>query len=177
MNVIDTILLVLLSLFALRGYFKGFFREIFSLMGLVTGFIAAIRYDDFLATLWAEYWKLSFFILKALSFVVLFFIVYFAFNLLGWLLHRSAQFFVLRAVNRAGGILVGAGKGIVVLALLLSVVVALPFSSARMSQTLKESYLANPLNRLGQQLIQMGKERLLHQEESQAQKTESAENL
>ena len=63
---------VLLFLFGLRGYVKGFFREIFSLAGLIIGFMAAARYNHTVATLGEEYWKISPFILKGASFVGIF---------------------------------------------------------------------------------------------------------
>ena len=45
-NWIDPILLVILFLFGLRGYFKGLFRETLSLGGLIVGFMLAARYDE-----------------------------------------------------------------------------------------------------------------------------------
>ncbi|TMA05504.1 MAG: CvpA family protein, partial [Deltaproteobacteria bacterium] len=83
MNTVDPVLVLILFLFALRGYFRGLFRESFSLLGLFLGFMAAIRYDDPVAALWKGYWKFSPAVLKAVAFVVLFFVVYFVLNLVG----------------------------------------------------------------------------------------------
>ena len=80
MNIVDPILLGLLLFFALRGYFKGLFRETFSLLGLVVGFMVAVRYDEPVAALWAESWKPSYFLLRAITFVALFFLAYFGLN-------------------------------------------------------------------------------------------------
>jgi len=79
-NIIDIILLVLLSLFALRGYFKGLFRESFSLLGLFIGFMVAVSYVNPIIVLFGSYWKFSPIILKAIVFVLLLFLVYFVFN-------------------------------------------------------------------------------------------------
>ena len=101
MNIIDIILLVLLSLFALRGYFKGLFRESFSLLGLFVGFMVAVRYVEPGTALLKGYWEFSPIILKAIVFIFLLFIVYFVFNLAGWLLHRSAKLLFLQGVLRS----------------------------------------------------------------------------
>lgn len=160
-NIIDPILLVLLSLFALRGYFKGLFREIFSLVGLFAGFMVAVRYGESVAALWMGYWKFSFIILKAITFIVLFFTVYFIFSLAGWLLHRFAKFLFLQGVNRAGGILLGTGKGAAILALIIYFLIS---SSLMPGNIMDASYLTPPLHQFGQGLIRIGKVTLLPQE-------------
>ena len=167
MTIIDPILLVLLFFFALRGYFKGLFREAFSLLGLLVGFVIAVRYDEAAAVFWSDYWKLSFIVLKALAFIALFFVVYFAFNLLGWVLNRSAKVFFLQAFNRVGGVVVGAGKGAVVLAVIVFLLSASPFTSQKMLQKMKESYLVPTLNRFGQEIIRIGRANLFPPEDSE----------
>jgi membrane protein required for colicin V production len=113
-NWIDPILLVIPFLFGLRGYFKGLFRETFSLGGLIVGFMLAARYDEPVANLAESYWDVSPFILKGTAYVAIFFVVYFLFAVVCWVLHRSAKVFFLRTINRIGGIAVGLGKGMAV---------------------------------------------------------------
>ena len=160
MNSVDPILLVLLSLFALRGYFKGLFREAFSLLGLFVGFMVAVRYDEPLATLWADTWKSSYFVLRAITFVALFFVTYFSLNLVGWLLHRSASLLFLQGINRLGGIALGMGKGAAVLALGVFLLISSPFMSQKMKERMDRSYLVPLLNQLGHGLLRLGKANL-----------------
>ncbi len=171
-NIIDPILLVLLSLFALRGYFKGLFREIFSLLGLFAGFMVAVRYDESVAALWTGYWKFSFIILKAITFIVLFFTVYFIFSLAGWLLHRFAKFLFLQGVNRVGGIVLGTGKGAAILALIIYFLISSSLMPGKMRKRMDESYLTPPLHQFAQGLIRIGKVTLLPQEGLQPQEKE-----
>ena len=88
-----------------------------SLAGLVIGFLVAARYGDVAAQYAAQHWKLSPLLLKGSGFVAIFFVIYFGFNLAGWLLHRSEKMLFLKTVNRAGGIALGVGKGAAVAAL------------------------------------------------------------
>ena len=161
--------MVLLSLFALRGYFKGLFRETFSLAGLIVGFMVAVRYDEPVAALWTHYWKSSFILLRAVTFVGLFFIIYITFGLAGWLLHRAAKVLLIQTVNRMGGILMGAGKGAAVLALIIFLLASFPLMPPKAKQRLDQSYLAPPLHQFAEFLIRIGKANLLPADDSEAQ--------
>jgi membrane protein required for colicin V production len=159
-NIVDPILLGLLLLFALRGYFKGLFREVFSLLGLVVGFMVAVRYDEPVAAMWAASWTSSYFLLRAITFVSLFFLAYFGLNLVGWLLHRSASLLFLQGINRIGGVVVGAGKGAALLALLIFFLTSSPFLPSQATQRIHQSFLAPLLSQFAQGLILFGRANL-----------------
>ena len=167
-NIVDAILLVLLSLFALRGYLKGFFREAFSLLGLFVGLMAAVRYEQSVAALWAESWKFSFIFLRAVTFMALFFLTYFSLNLIGWLLHRAASLPFLQGINRIGGIVVGTGKGAAILALAVFFLTSTPLVSGKTKESIGHSYLVPALNQLAQGLVEWSKAGLLEPKESRA---------
>ncbi|MFQ5850739.1 MAG: CvpA family protein [Candidatus Binatia bacterium] len=160
MSIVDLILLFLVSLFAIRGYFKGLVREIFSLLGLLFGFMVTVRYGELVLGLWQDYWKISPIVLKAVGFITLFLAVYFAFSLTGWLLHRSLKFLFLVGLNRVGGILLGTGKGAALLALILFLLGSSPLIPKQTRQRVDDSYLALPLYRFGQGLFEIGRDTL-----------------
>jgi membrane protein required for colicin V production len=165
-NALDIVLLSLLFLFALRGYVKGFFREIFSLAGLIVGFMAAARYNHIVATLSHEYWKDSPLLLKGASFVAIFFAVYVSFNLLGWFFHHSEKFLFLQTLNRAGGIVIGIGKGAAVMALIVFLMSSASWIPSSASKRIKTSVLVPSLSRLGEFIIRVGKERIFTTEDN-----------
>jgi membrane protein required for colicin V production len=167
-NWVDPILLSVLFLFGLRGYFKGLFRETFSLGGLVVGFMLAVRYDQPVATWAAFYSNVPPVVLKGAAFVALFFVVYFIFALVGWLLHQSEKILFLQTINRLGGIAVGVGKGAAIAALLVFFVGSSAFVSGSTRERLEDSYLGPPLSQLGQGMIRLGKEKLFPKEGDQA---------
>lgn len=169
MSIIDSILLLLVSLFGLRGYFKGLFRESFSLLGLVAGFMVAVRYDEPVAAFLSGYWKLPLIFLKAGGFVGLFLSIYLVLSLAGWLLHRSAKMLLLQNINRVGGVVVGAGKGTAFLALGIFLLLSLPLMPQGAKRKMDESFLGPPLYRLARELVRVGKANLLPREEVQAQ--------
>jgi membrane protein required for colicin V production len=167
-NWIDPILLVVLFIFGLRGYFKGLFRETFSLGGLVIGFMVAVRYDEAVAAFAGLYWNVSSLILKGGAFVALFFIVYFIFAIAGWVLHRSAKVLFLQTINRLGGIAVGLGKGTAVMALIIFFVTSSAWTPRSTRERVEDSYLGPPLSQLAVKLIRVGKEKLFPEESHRA---------
>jgi len=160
-NWVDLILLAVLALFGLRGFFRGLFREVLSLAGLIVGFLIAARYGDAAAQYVAQHWKLSPLLLKGAGFVTIFFLIYFGFNLIGWLLHRSEKMLFLQTANRAGGIVMGVGKGAALAALALFLLSSSSLLSQPARDSLGSAYLVQPLSQLGESLIKAGKERML----------------
>ncbi|HTM08853.1 MAG TPA: CvpA family protein [Verrucomicrobiae bacterium] len=173
-NTVDMILLAILFLFALRGYFKGLFREIFSLAGLAAGFVLASRYDERVAALLAENWKNSFIILRAASFVMIFFVVYFCFNIVGWLLHRSSSVIFLQGINRIGGVVVGAGKGAALSGIAILFLASTPLLPSKTQDRLGRSYLVPAFERFAQQLVSFGRSKLLDAAEPPSQERNAA---
>lgn len=169
MNLVDPILLVILFLFGLRGYFKGLFREIFSLAGLVAGFVMAVRYDETVAAVAESYWKISPIVLKGAAFVAVFFVVYFLFSLIGWLLHHSEKLLFLNTINRIGGVAVGVGKGTAFAALIVFVIASTSWIPLPARKQLQDSYLVPPLSRLAEVIIRLGKEKLFLNDSAHAQ--------
>ena len=160
-NWIDLTVISVLSLFGLRGYFRGLFREVLSLIGLLAGFFVASRYSDAAAAWGAAYWKLTPFLLKGIAFIALFFIVHFVFNLVGWLLHRLAGAMFLKTVNRVGGVAMGVGKGTAIVALLALFLTSASWLPGSTRDNLERALLIGPLSQLGGGILRMGKERLL----------------
>jgi membrane protein required for colicin V production len=157
-----------LVLFGLRGYFRGLFREVFSLLGLAAGFVGAARYAEAAGAFVASYWPGPAILLKGLGFVFCFFFIYVLFNLAGWLLHRSAKALLLQTVNRFGGILLGLGKGVALAALAVFTVTSTSLMPPAARQKLEQSYLVAPLTTLADALIRVGKAKIFIQESSQA---------
>ena len=160
-NWIDVILASALALFGLRGFFRGFFREIFSLLGLIAGFMFAIAFAQPAANYTAQWWTLPPLVLKGGTFIAIFFVVYFGFSLIGWLLHRSESLLFLKSLNRAGGVLVGLGKGAAILALLVLFLVDAASASKAREESLHGSYLVAPLSRFAEGIIWLGKQQVL----------------
>ncbi len=164
MNWVDLIVLTVLALFGLRGFFRGLFREVLSLAGLAVGFMLAVAYDQEIAAYVAGHWTVSPIVLKGSAFVAIFFLVYFVFSLVGWLLHRSEKLLFLQTLNRSGGIAIGVGKGAAVIALAIFLLTSAAWLPQSARDNLDGSYLSAPLSQLAEHLVRMGKERIFSNE-------------
>lgn len=136
-------------------------------MGLVAGFMVAVRYDERVAALLTHRWDYSLILLKAGAFIALFFAVYFASSLMGWLLNRFAKFLFLQGVNRIGGVLLGAGKGASVLALMVFFLLSFPLTPQQLRQNIQDSYLASSLYQFARVLVRFGKASLFPRQGSE----------
>lgn len=160
MNWVDLIVIAILALFGLRGFFRGLFREVFSLAGLLCGFMLAVAYDRQVADLAAAYWKFSPLVLKGGAFIAIFFVVYFLFSVAGWLLHRSEKLLFLQTVNRTGGVAIGMGKGAALTALAIFFLSSAAWLPEAARENIAGSYFISPLSQLGEGLIRIGKEKI-----------------
>jgi membrane protein required for colicin V production len=163
-NWVDLIVLAVLALFGLRGFFRGLFREALSLAGLVVGFMLAVAYDQDVALYAAGYWTVSPIVLKGSAFVAIFFLIYFVFSLAGWLLHRSEKLLFLKTLNRSGGIAIGVGKGAAVTALAILLLTSAAWLPQSARDNLDGAYLSAPLSQLAEHLVRMGKEKFFSNE-------------
>jgi membrane protein required for colicin V production len=118
-NRIDVILAIVLTLFAIRGFWRGFSREFFGFIGLIGGIaIAAAMYGAVAASIPEPVPHGA---RPVVAFAVLFFTVNLAANLLGALVHHLLGLVFLSPVNRIAGAAFGAAKGaaLMLIALLL----------------------------------------------------------
>lgn len=144
MNIVDAVLAAVLCVFAVRGYVKGLFREVFALLGLAVGFIVSVRYYEPVSLL-IDSWPYSPLLLKGLVFTVLFLLVYIALNWVGYMLHRSAKVLFLGGFDRLGGLLVGGSKGALFLGIGLFFVISQSWVPQDYQQQFGRAALVGPL--------------------------------
>lgn len=142
MSRIDVVLAVVVGLFAVRGFWRGFAREIFALIGLVGGVaIAGAYYPDAAMMLPPEVPDIA---RPAIAFLGLFVGVALAAKLVGLLVQRLLGLVLLSPLDRIGGILFGAAKGVALIALGIIVVRAVTPPHA-LDRACADSVLMRPL--------------------------------
>jgi len=119
MNRVDLALALLLAVCALRGYWRGLFRECFGLLALLAGVTAAFEFTALGSGWLQQYLRLPTPLQTGASFVVIFVLVHTTVNLLGVLVDRLASALLLGGINGLAGAVLGASKGVAVLAFVL----------------------------------------------------------
>jgi membrane protein required for colicin V production len=139
---IDVGLAVILALFALRGFQRGFSRELFALIGLIGGVaIAGAHYADAAVMLPPEVPDI---VRPAVAFAGIFLGVALAAKLAGMLLHRLLGLTLLSPLDRIAGIFFGAAKGAAIITLGVMVVRAITPPKA-LEKVCADSVLMQPV--------------------------------
>ena len=121
MSVLDIILGALLLFGLVRGFMKGLFVEVASLVALVAGVYGAIHFSNFAADLLQSRFDWSEKTINITAFAITFVIIVLAISLAGKALTKIADFAALGIINKLLGGVFGALKIGLILSVLLIV--------------------------------------------------------
>jgi len=118
MNIFDIVIAALLVFAFVRGFMKGFFVEVASLIALVGGVWGAIHFSYFVADLLEERvdWEENYISLAA--FAITFILIVIAVSALGKALTKMADFAALGLVNKIMGGVFALLKSVVILSVI-----------------------------------------------------------
>ncbi len=134
MNWVDLMMAIVLIGFAIRGLMKGFFRELFSLVGLFIGlWVALLKF-----VLVGEWLQTKLPLTDPLPFHVAFLAIFFGVSALagvcGYVLHKVVKILFVGWLDAVVGLGFGLIKGVVILTVLLFLLAHLPLSGAVAAQ-------------------------------------------
>jgi membrane protein required for colicin V production len=156
MSVLDLVLVGLLVVAAVRGFFRGLLREVFGLAGLVAGLYLAGLHAEALAPQIAAALDVSVILAKLVAGVGIVLVAWIVGGLLGRVADRIARAVFLGPLNRIAGIAAGTAKGAAALGLALVFVQrAAPESEVKVE--IDRSPIARPLVELAEHLIEAGR--------------------
>lgn len=149
MSVIDIVLLALLLFGLIRGFMKGFFVEVASLLALVAGVYGAIHFSNFAGSFLHDKTEWDEKTVNIVAFAITFVIIVLAIALAGKALTKLANFAALGILNKLLGGLFGALKFGLILSVILIVFDSLnstiPFTD---DKTIEDSILYKPVKSL-----------------------------
>ncbi|MFY0628752.1 MAG: CvpA family protein [Flavobacteriaceae bacterium] len=118
MNVFDIVIVVLLIFAFVRGFMKGFFVEVASLIALIGGIFGAIHFSYFASDILEEYvdWDENYIALTA--FAVTFIVIVIAVSFLGKVLTKMADFAALGLINKILGGIFALLKSVLILSVI-----------------------------------------------------------
>ena len=131
LGLVDLILLAIIIFFAVRGFFSGFIRELFGLFGFVMGFAFASRYAYEVGQ-WIKGRVFDFgseSLSTLLGFILVFLIIWLLFLLLSELVFRLTKTAFPKYLNGLLGVLFGALKAFLMLAVVLHFAFRVEFMS------------------------------------------------
>ena len=149
MSVIDVVLLALLLFGLVRGFIKGLFVEVASLVALIAGVYGAIHFSDFAATFLQDKTEWNEKTINITAFAITFTIIILAIALAGKALTKLADFAALGLFNKIlGGVFGGLKVGFILSVILIvfdSLNNTLPFTD---KEDIEDSILYEPVKSL-----------------------------
>src|SRR6185369_12740886 len=145
-NPIDIALVILIILSVLNGYRRGFVHGVFDLAGWMLSLVAALRYYQPVAQwigpridLWSEVWD------QPIAFVLVALLVGMTVQAIGiWLLMQLPSDIQERQTNRLLGVIPGFINGVIVVAIVSALLLAIPLTES-LSERTRDSVLVNRL--------------------------------
>ncbi|MFS4484203.1 CvpA family protein [Hyunsoonleella sp. 2307UL5-6] len=154
MAIIDIILGALILFGLIRGFMKGLFVEVASLVALVAGVYGAIHFSNFAAEFLMEKVSWDEKYINIVAFAITFIVIVFAIALAGKALTKLANFAALGIINKLLGGVFGALKIGVILSVIVMVFDSLnntiPFTS---DEDLEDSILYEPVKSLAPRIF------------------------
>lgn len=148
-NPVDIGIGVIIAFCVIRGFFRGFIKEIFSLAGALAGFyIACIYFTDAAALLvrWAPVLPY----VNVIGFIAIFITVFVLVSLLGAGIKYLLNIVFLGWVDRIFGVVFGAAKGILIGAMVL---LGLTAFAPQVASMITSSSLAPDVTRISEKMI------------------------
>ncbi|WP_298550277.1 CvpA family protein [uncultured Algibacter sp.] len=121
MGVIDIVLGALILFGLVRGFMKGLFVEVASLVALVAGVYGAIHFSNFAAEFLQTKTEWNEKTINIVAFAITFVVIVLAIGLAGKALTKLADFAALGIINKLAGGVFGALKIVLILSVVLNI--------------------------------------------------------
>jgi membrane protein required for colicin V production len=154
MNFIDLTILIVVSLFVIRGILRGFVMEITGLVGLIAGYLVAMLFLGQLTQLVLSVFpSLPKALVQVVSFLLLFIAANLLLKILAHLLTKTLKLALLGWLNHLLGGIVGLTKSIILLSMVVFLFSFVPFLNLLLAKAdIEHSALYPVLHMLGPKL-------------------------
>lgn len=127
---IDIIIIVSLAFTTINGIRRGLIRSIFDVLAMLVAVFVAMAWYKNLAFMLAPYLKIPEMMANVLSFTVCWIIVFYAVQLVGTTVHKVLGRSFFAPINILGGGLLGLGKGLIIIGIVINLVIVFPLPTA-----------------------------------------------
>jgi len=147
MNSFDITLLVIISVFSIRGIFRGLITELTVLIALIAGYILGFIYvQEGVHILQKLFPALPEFATRVIAFTAIFLTVNISLRMLAKVLNKFASFTFMQSVNKIAGGVFGAAKAALFISIFFILLEIIPFAGQIQKKTgAAESRLYKPV--------------------------------
>jgi len=144
MNAIDVFILIILALFIIKGLFRGLIIEVFTLAGLLIGYVVALKGFGLVTAIIDSMVELPALLVTTLGFLIIFIGILVIFRVAAGLVKKFAKWTLLGWVDHLCGGVFGMLKGALIASLLALLFSLIPMSED-MQKTQDDSLLFKPI--------------------------------
>ena len=142
-NVLDIIILTILSITTAIGLWKGFVKQVLTLVGVIIGYVFALR---LYITVSKNITGVDHEIAKIISFIGIFILCIILSSVLSWLIGKFLKISGLNWLNRIGGAAIGCLKGLLIITVIVVVlIVFLPSNSKLLNSSITLPYVVKTI--------------------------------
>lgn len=152
MNSLDTVLIIIMLICLLYGYFKGFFSEIIAIIGLIISIVVAGRYYHFLAPHLVVFLRIEA-LAGFAAFVLILFAGMLAFGLLRLIIKKTTVEMELGWADHLLGVLLGCVKGVLISSVIVLMIISIWGSGAKAIRTSKLAPTITRISRITVNLL------------------------
>ena len=126
MNYLDYTIIILVSIFTIKGLFKGFIHEVFGLVGLIASLVLATKLMGGVSDWIAGIADIPPTLNAVLGFIIVFFLVMLISQLVIHMAQKVVKWALLGWADKLAGALSGFLKGAIIASLMLLIMTAMP---------------------------------------------------
>ena len=155
MNVIDSILILIFVAAAINGFVKGFFIELASIVSLILGIWAAVKFSGLVQVWLAGYFDWSADVMKLVAFILIFIFVVLVVHLVATLTEKFVRAIALSFFSRLGGAVIGLLKTAFILSIIMIVIFKIENLTGRIipEKAKSESRLYGPIENIAPNIL------------------------
>ncbi|MFO7890848.1 MAG: CvpA family protein [bacterium] len=144
MNTFDLIILLILGFFCVKGLFRGMVLEVFTLIGLLAGYLVALRVKSDLTVFIQKWIQLPDIVINTVSFLLILMVIVILFRFIAGRIRQIFKWTFLGWVDKGGGLLIGLLKGGLIASLLVLLISLIPLSQ-KVNKEQEKSLLFSPV--------------------------------
>jgi membrane protein required for colicin V production len=152
MNLIDVIILLVLSCFAIKGLARGLVNEASSLAGLLLGGWLAYRFHPLLAVPIKSALHLPAHLSSFLAFIIILLLTGICAHIIGNVITAALRLVMLGSLNRLGGLFIGVAEGALLLCMVFSIATS-GFMPEQIRNKVRSTESANLLAQTGDRFL------------------------
>lgn len=152
MAVLDIVILTIIAVLAIMGYFQGLIREIAQVLGMIVGVVLAVKFAVTLAaSIPPSGWSLV--VKTPIAAVLILIATYLVFFLIGFIVRKILIHGPLKLMDRTLGMLLGIIKGVILVVIIIAVMLVSP-AKGKVDQWTKNSPVARAVVEFTKPLVE-----------------------